>query len=64
MSRGATHWVDGPDATADLIGLKPDMSCVKTEDEGLYIGQHAYWLQAMKDACAAEDTAARAEGAL
>jgi benzoate/toluate 1,2-dioxygenase alpha subunit len=54
MSRGATHWIKGPDATADLIGLKPEMSCVKTEDEGLYIGQHEYWLQTMKKAYAAE----------
>ncbi|CAN5498297.1 benzoate 1,2-dioxygenase large subunit [soil metagenome] len=54
MSRGATHWIKGADATADLIGLKPAMSCVKTEDEGLYIGQHEYWLATMKKAYAAE----------
>ena len=54
MSRGATHWIKGPDATADLIGLKPDLSCVKTEDEGLYIGQHEYWLDTMKKAVVAE----------
>ncbi len=58
MSRGAKHWVHGPDATADLIGLKPELSCVKTEDEGLYIGQHEYWLQTMKQAYAAEQAAA------
>ncbi len=56
MSRGATHWVRGPDETADLIGLKPKLSCLKTEDEGLYIGQHEYWLQAMKQAIAAESS--------
>ena len=51
MSRGAaTNWVKGPDATADLIGLKPELSCTKTEDEGLYIGQHLYWQQVMKQA--------------
>jgi benzoate/toluate 1,2-dioxygenase alpha subunit len=54
LSRGAMHWVKGPDATADLIGLKPELSCIKTEDEGLYIGQHEYWLQAMKKAYKAE----------
>jgi len=54
MSRGATHWIKGPDATADLIDLKPDLSCVKTEDEGLYIGQHEYWLDTMKKAVVAE----------
>jgi len=54
MSRGATHWIKGPDATADLIDLKPDMSCIRTEDEGLYIGQHEYWLDTMKKAVTAE----------
>jgi len=54
LSRGATHWVKGPDAVADLIGLKPELSCIKTEDEGLYIGQHEYWLQTMKKAYKAE----------
>lgn len=60
MSRGATHWIEGPDATADLIGLKPEMSCIKTEDEGLYIGQHEYWLKAMKTAVAVEQVQAQA----
>jgi benzoate/toluate 1,2-dioxygenase alpha subunit len=62
MSRGATHWIKGPDATADLIGLKPELSCIKTEDEGLYIGQHEYWLDAMKHAVAAEQRQAAAQG--
>jgi benzoate/toluate 1,2-dioxygenase alpha subunit len=57
LSRGATHWVRGPDETAAQIGLKPVLSCVKTEDEGLYIGQHQYWLEAMKKAAAAEQQA-------
>ena len=42
------------DAVADLIGLKPELSCIKTEDEGLYIGQHEYWMQTMKKAFKAE----------
>ena len=54
MTRGATHWVTGPDATADLIGLRPELSGVKTEDEGLYVVQHQYWLEAMKKAYLAE----------
>ena len=62
MSRGAMHWVKGPDATADLIGLKPELSCIKTEDEGLYIGQHEYWLQTMKKAKAAEHAGQQAGG--
>ncbi|MBL8472638.1 MAG: benzoate 1,2-dioxygenase large subunit [Rhodocyclaceae bacterium] len=54
MNRGATHWVKGPDATADLIGLKPKLSGIKTEDEGLYIVQHEAWLERMKKAIEAE----------
>ena len=61
MSRGATHWIKGPDENADLIGLKPELSCIKTEDEGLYIGQHEHWLQTMKQAWAAEQREAGAE---
>lgn len=59
MSRGAEHWVDGPDAEADKIGLKPILSGVKTEDEGLYVAQHTYWLEQMKKALAAEQQAAK-----
>ncbi len=54
MSRGAKHWVQGPDAVADEIGLKPKLSCIKTEDEGLYLSQHEHWLQEMKRGIAAE----------
>ena len=54
MSRGAVHWVDGPDETADLIGLKPELSGIKTEDEGLYTVQHKYWLESMKRGINAE----------
>lgn len=60
MSRGAEHWVEGPDAEADKIGLKPILSGVKTEDEGLYVAQHSYWLEQMKKAMAAEQQAAQA----
>ncbi len=56
MCRGAEHWVEGPDASAELIGLKPELSGVKTEDEGLYTMQHKYWLEAMKKALVAEQT--------
>jgi benzoate/toluate 1,2-dioxygenase alpha subunit len=54
MCRGAQHWVDGPDEAADAIGLKPVMSGVRTEDEGLFVVQHKYWQQAMQRAVAAE----------
>ena len=57
LSRGANHWVKGPDAEADSIGLKPLLSGIKTEDEGLYVAQHSYWLDQMKKAVAAEEQA-------
>ncbi len=54
MSRGATHWVEGADEEADKIGLKPILSGVKTEDEGLYVAQHSYWLDEIRKAVAAK----------
>lgn len=54
MSRGATQWIDGADEAAEQIGLKPVLSGVKTEDEGLYTVQHGYWLDVMKKAVAVE----------
>ena len=58
MSRGATHWVEGPDEEADKIDLKPILSGIKTEDEGLYVAQHTYWLEEIKKAVAAEQAQA------
>jgi len=54
MSRGAKHWIEGADDAARAIGLKPVMSGVKTEDEGLYTVQHRYWLDEMNKALRAE----------
>ncbi len=48
QSRGSKHWIQGADAHADAIGLKPLLSGVKTEDEGLYTVQHHYWKNVMK----------------
>ena len=45
-----------PTRRAEAIGLKPLMSGVRTEDEGLFIVQHKYWQEAMKRAMAAEAT--------
>lgn len=50
MCRGSQHWIEGADDAAKEIGLKPIMSGVKTEDEGLYTIQHRYWLDVMKKA--------------
>ena len=54
MCRGSVHWVEGPDENANVIGLKPELSGIKTEDEGLYTTQHKYWLETMKKAYLAE----------
>ncbi len=54
MCRGSKHWVQGPDDAANEIGLKPKLSGIKTEDEGLYLAQHQHWLHEMKKAIAAE----------
>lgn len=54
MSRGATHWIKGPDSNAEMIGLKPLLSGARPEDEGLYVVQHSYWLEQMHKALAAE----------
>jgi benzoate/toluate 1,2-dioxygenase alpha subunit len=54
MSRGATHWIEGPDSDARAIGINPLRSGVKVEDEGLYPIQHRYWLTAMQHAVIAD----------
>ncbi len=38
------------------IGLKPLMSGLRTEDEGLFVVQHKYWQEALQRALAAEVT--------
>ncbi|HKY81352.1 MAG TPA: benzoate 1,2-dioxygenase large subunit, partial [Sphingobium sp.] len=47
LSRGAVHWIDGPDENAHAIGLKPLLSGDRSEDEGLFVRQHDYWAQAL-----------------
>ncbi|SDI73241.1 benzoate 1,2-dioxygenase, alpha subunit [Pseudomonas delhiensis] len=54
MSRGAAHWIQGADEAAQEIELHPQLSGVRTEDEGLFVLQHKYWLEAMTQALAAE----------
>ena len=48
LSRGAAHWIQGPDEGARAIGLQPLMSGAKTEDEGLFAVQHRYWMETMQ----------------
>lgn len=52
MSRGATHQIDGPDEQAAELGMNPLSSGVRTEDEGLFPIQHAYWQEVMVQAIA------------
>ncbi|MDO5647510.1 Rieske 2Fe-2S domain-containing protein [Paracoccus sp. (in: a-proteobacteria)] len=47
MSRGAPLWIDGPDDNAKRMGLNPQLSGERSEDEGLFVRQHAYWQQVM-----------------
>ncbi|NCT84071.1 MAG: benzoate 1,2-dioxygenase large subunit [Comamonadaceae bacterium] len=62
MCRGATHWVEGADPAAQEIGLKPVLSGVKTEDEGLYTEQHRYWQQTLLGALAKAPAACAHDG--
>lgn len=55
MSRGVAHQLNGPDETAQGIGINPISSGAMTEDEGLYPVQHNYWAQEMRAAVAAEE---------
>ncbi|CAE6748113.1 Rieske 2Fe-2S domain-containing protein [Paraburkholderia nemoris] len=50
LSRGAPLWVEGPDANAKSMGMKPLISGERSEDEGLFVCQHEYWVQVMRDA--------------
>jgi benzoate/toluate 1,2-dioxygenase alpha subunit len=54
LSRGAKHWIRGPNAAAEAIDLNPLMSGTRVEDEGLFVVQHKYWQKAMRRALAAE----------
>ncbi|HTC26329.1 Rieske 2Fe-2S domain-containing protein [Dyella sp.] len=57
LSRGATEWIAGPDENARAMGLSPLLSGTRTEDEGLFVRQHAYWAQCMQRAFASDDDA-------
>ena len=54
LSRGAKQWVEGADENALAMGMQPQLSGVKTEDEGLYVAQHTYWLEQIRKAAEAE----------
>ena len=54
LSRGAPLWVHGPDENATKMGLKPLISGERSEDEGLFVCQHEYWVQVMRNALKTE----------
>lgn len=54
MSRGAPLWVEGPDENARRMGLNPQLSGERSEDEGLFVRQHAYWRETMQSALETE----------
>lgn len=55
VSRGAEHWIYGPDEHADAMGIKPKISGNRSEDEGLFLMQHQYWADMMKKALDSEE---------
>jgi benzoate/toluate 1,2-dioxygenase subunit alpha len=57
ISRGATHWITGADSNAAGIHMKPLLSGAKTEDEGLFMVQHKYWMDTMIAAVEKEEAA-------
>lgn len=61
ISRGAKHWIEGPDENAKVIGMEPEMCGARPEDEGIYLVHHKYWVQKMQKAVEAE-AAIHAEG--
>ena len=55
MSRGAKHWLNGPNDLAKALGMDGVISSgVKNEDEGLFPVQHGYWLETMRAGLAAD----------
>jgi benzoate/toluate 1,2-dioxygenase alpha subunit len=45
-------WIEGADENARKMGMQPLLSGGRSEDEGLFVRQHAYWAQAMRRALA------------
>jgi benzoate/toluate 1,2-dioxygenase alpha subunit len=56
LSRGATRWIDGPDANAIALGIAPILSGERSEDEGLFVRQHEYWAQTLLAALEREES--------
>lgn len=59
MSRGATHWLSGPDPVAESLDIQGVVSAgLKNEDEGLYPVHHTYWLNTLRAAVERERASA------
>jgi benzoate/toluate 1,2-dioxygenase alpha subunit len=58
LSRGAPLWIHGPDENAKSMGLNPLISGERSEDEGLFVVQHEYWLRVMREALRKEQAEA------
>ena len=55
VSRGAEHWISGTDPVAESLGMQNVISSgAKAEDEGLFVYQDEYWLEAMRAGLAQE----------
>lgn len=47
LSRGAAHWSRGGNPFSDELGLEPQACGSQLEDEGIFIAQHARWIELM-----------------
>ena len=59
LSRGAPLWIEGPDENARKMGMTPLLSGERSEDEGLFVCQHAYWAKQMREAVQQEREGAK-----
>lgn len=50
LSRGAPLWTQGPDENARKMGMSPLLSGSRSEDEGLFVCQHDYWVKTLRQA--------------
>lgn len=47
LSRGAVHWLSGPDELASKSGFRVQMSGPRIDDEGIFVTQHRAWQRRM-----------------
>jgi anthranilate 1,2-dioxygenase (deaminating, decarboxylating) large subunit len=49
ISRGRQHWVSGPTANSENLGIQPAMTGTEITHEGLYVNQHQNWQKFLLD---------------